>query len=307
MHLGIDIGGTNVKFGIVDSDLNLIFHSSEKLPLQLNQPEIVSWLQSQIQNQIINFPSISTIGIGIPGIISKEGIIIVSPNIPQLSGVEIKLTLEKHFRRKIAIDNDANVAALAELYCGNGKGLHDFVYITLGTGVGGALVLDGKIYHGSNFGAGEIGHIIINPYDELNHEKPYRTGVLEEYLGKEAIIRTAKNLTKKYENSPIVKNELWDVADISDYADKGDKLSIETMKLCGYYLGLGIVSVANLLDVPNFILGGGISKSSDIFYKSANDTAKQRVLPQLEKQLSVNKAVFSEKSGIIGAAILGKI
>lgn len=305
LHLGIDIGGTNVKFGLLDSSINLFHYHSTKLPITLSQIDLYLWLVEEIRKILSNFPSVETIGIGYPGVVDISGKILVSPNVSQLVGFELKQNLEKDFERRIAVDNDANVAALAELKFGNGAGLQNFVYVTLGTGVGGALVLNGEIFRGTNYGAGEIGHTIINPYDELNQENPFRTGVLEEYLGKEAIIRTAKNLARKYEKSPIVKNELWDVADISDYSLKGDALSIETMRLSGYYLGLAIVSVANLLDIPNFILGGGISKSAEIFYESAANTARQRVLPQIAPKLQIRQAKFTEKSGIFGAAIFG--
>jgi glucokinase len=102
-----------------------------------------------------------------------------------------------------------------------------------------------------------------------------------------------------------VTDSLWDVAHISDYADKGESLAVETMKISGYYLGLAIVSVANLLDIQNFILGGGIANSSEIFYQSAFETATKRTLPQMSDKITIRKAKFVEKSGIIGSAIFG--
>lgn len=305
MHLGIDIGGTNVKFGIINSNFELLEFNTTKLPRFLNQRELFEWIVKEIQEILTKLPEVATIGIGYPGVINQDGLILVSPNISQFVGFNLKENLENRVGRKISIDNDANVAAIAELKCGAGLELNNFIYITLGTGVGGAIVINREIFRGSNFGAGEIGHMIINPFDEIKEEIPFRTGVLEEYLGKEAIIKTAKNLSRKFEKSPIVINSLFDVAHISDYADLGDQLSIETMKLSGYYLGLAIVSVANLLDIPNFILGGGIANSSELFYKSALETARQRVLPQIAGQLKVSKSQFVEKSGIIGSAIYG--
>lgn len=305
LHLGIDIGGTNVKFGILNSEFEILHYDSGKLPKNLNQKDLFEWIVNHIQKHLNEFKEIETIGIGYPGVVNKAGQVLVSPNVPEFVGFNIKENLENILNRNIAVDNDANVAALAEHTIGNGIGLQNFVYITLGTGVGGALVLNGEVYKGANSGAGEIGHLILNPYDDLNENMPYRTGVLEEYLGKDAIIRTAKNLSRKFEKSPIVINSLFDVASISNYADEGDKLSIETMKLTGYYLGLGIISVANLLDISDFILGGGISNSSVIFYESALETAKRRVLPQLADRLSIRKAKYSEKAGIVGSAILG--
>jgi glucokinase len=304
-HLVIDIGGTNVKFGLLSPDLKLIYNNSIKLPRLLSSDLLFEWIVNQITEFLNKFEHVETIGIGYPGVVDNHGKILVSPNVSQLVGFELKKNLEDRFGRKIIVDNDANAAAYAELKCGNGTDLANFVYITLGTGVGGALVLNGEIFRGTSFGAGEIGHVIINPFDEINEVMPYRTGVLEEYLGKDAIIKTARNLSKKYNKSPIVIKSLFDVASISYFADKGDLLSIETMKISGYYLGLAIVTVANLMDIPNFILGGGVANSSDIFYQSALDTAKLRVLPQISDKLSIQRAKFADKSGIIGSALIG--
>jgi glucokinase len=305
-YLGVDVGGTNLKFGVINSTNELIFEKIIKMPVNNDGLFILNFIKEQINDILISSSLIRTIGIGLPGVINPRGEVVVSPNIPQLNGMNIFEYFTSNFNLPIAIDNDANVAAIAEMEEGAAKTLQNFVYMTLGTGVGGAIIINRSIYRGSNGAAGEIGHIIFNPFDELDSSRPYRTGVLEEYLGKEAIIKIAVNLSRKFSNSPIVVNHKYDVASISYFADKGDKLSLETMKLAGYYLGIAIVTAANLLDIPNFVIGGGISKSSKILYNSALEVAKNRVLPHLAENIQICNAQFTSKAGIIGAAIFGK-
>ncbi|MGB9702525.1 MAG: ROK family protein [Candidatus Kapaibacteriota bacterium] len=305
-YLGVDVGGTNLKFGLINSTYELIYENTLKLPVNTDGLFILEFIKQKIDEILNKFSEIQSIGIGVPGVINEKGEIVISPNIPQFNGLKIIEYFTQKFKLPVAIDNDANVAAIAEMEAGVAKSLTNFVYITLGTGVGGSIIINRNIYRGSSGAAGEIGHIILNPFDEIDANRPYRTGVLEEYLGKEAIIKIAVNLSRKFANSPIVVNNKYDVASISHFADKGDHLSIETMKLAGYYLGIAIVSAANLLDIPNFVIGGGISKSSKIFYNSALEVAKKRALPHLSEKIKICNAQFTSKSGIIGAAIFGK-
>jgi glucokinase len=304
--LGIDIGGTNIKFAVINDKNELIYEKSIKLPVSLSGLKILDTINNQIVEILSANANIRSVGIGLPGVVNKEGIVIVSPNIKQFDNLNIKDYFTQKIDLPVSIDNDANVAAISEMVYGAGQTLDSFVYITLGTGVGGAIILNKSICHGTNGAAGEIGHLILNPFDEIDNEAPYRTGVLETYLGKAAIIRTAKNLSRKYQHSPIVLNNKFDVASISHFADLGDLLSIETMKLTGYYLGLGIVSIANILDISDFIIGGGISKSSQILYNSARETACMRVLPHLKNLINIQYAKFIDKAGVIGAALFGK-
>ncbi|MCE5304269.1 MAG: ROK family protein [Chloroherpetonaceae bacterium] len=306
-YLGIDIGATNLKYGILDEDNNLIFDDTFKISLFHSRDSLLDYLINEIQILQTRFREFKTIGIGCPGMITEEGRIIESPNIPVFNNFDFKKEFERKSQRTIAFDNDANCAALAELVIGAGKDLENFVYITLGTGVGGTIIIDRKIYHGEHCSAGEIGHILINPFDEINSQHPYRTGVLEEYIGKEGIIRIARNLAQKYPDSSIVTQDKFDIPDISNMADKGEPLCVETMKITGNYLGLAITTIANLLDIPNFIIGGGISKSSDILYNEALHVAQMRSLPSIATHIKIIKAQFIEKTGVIGAALLGKL
>lgn len=310
-HLGIDIGGTNLKFGILDKKFKLVMDYSQKMPDVIDLNLIKSSLLDSIIQISIEY-KLASIGIGAPGIINNNGLIVVSPNIPSFNGFNLLEFIKESISQQtglnipIKLENDANIAAIAEMTLGRGANYQNFVYITLGTGVGGAIILNRQLYRGNNGSAGEIGHIIYNASTKPK-KRMYRTGVLEEYLGKSAIIRYAKKLSHKFPNSRLVIDNKFDIITISDYADEGDELAVAIMKKTGYYLGIAITTVANLLDINNFIIGGGISKSSKILYETAITTANTRALPHLQGNIRIEKAQFSSKAGIIGSAIYGAI
>lgn len=307
LYLGIDIGATNLKYGIIDDNNNLIYDNAFKTSLFPSRDDLIDYLIDEIHHLEKQYDNFETVGIGCPGMITREGRVIESPNIPDFNDFNFKDEFEKKFNRKIAFDNDANCGAIAELEIGAARNMLNFIYITLGTGVGGTIVINRKIFYGEHGSAGEIGHILINPFEKLNTHHPYRTGVLEEYIGKEGIVRIAHNLAKKYPDSPIVKHNLFDVPHISKLADQGDRLSISTMRIVGYYLGLAITSIVNVLDITNFIIGGGIAKSTDLLFNEALKTAQEHSIPSVSPNVKILRSNFIEKTGVIGAALLGKI
>jgi len=310
-HLGIDIGGTNLKFGLLNKRFDLIEDHSIKMPNSSDLNAIKDNLLNEIW-KIANNYKLSSIGIGVPGIIDNQGSIIVSPNIPAFNGFNFLEFLKSSVPKKIGLDipikleNDANIAAIAEMTLGSGADYDSFVFITLGTGVGGAIIINRKLFRGNHGSAGEVGHMIFNPSAKPK-KREYRTGVLEEYLGKKAIVSYAKRISNKYPNSILNRIKKFDIISISDYADEGDELAILCMEKIGFYLGITIISIANLLDINHFIIGGGISKSSDYFYNKAMEIANKRALPHLQGIIKIEKAKFSSKAGIIGSAIYGAI
>ena len=310
-HLGIDIGGTNLKFGLLNKRFELVEDNSIKMPKSLDLESIKNTLLDKIE-KIAQKYKLSSVGIGVPGIIDNGGTIVESPNIPALNGFNFLEFLQSSIPQRIGynipikLENDANIAAIAEMTIGSGVNYDNFIYITLGTGVGGAIILNRQLFRGNQGSAGEIGHMIFNPLAKPK-KRAYRTGVLEEYLGKKAIISYAKRIAHKYPNSVLNKSQMFDIISISDYADKGDELAIACMEKIGFYLGITVISLANLLDINHFIVGGGISKSSDYFYNKAKEIANKRALPHLQGRIIIEKAKFSSKAGIIGSAIFGAI
>ncbi len=307
MFLGIDIGGTNLKVGIFDDNMKVVHQFTQSTLAAKGADFVLNAVKRIISTSTEKHKKIKAVGIGIPGVVAAEGLVKISPNMPEF----VDLPMGKFFKNSfpslpIFIDNDANVAAIAEMELGAAKGLKNFIYVTMGTGVGGAIVLDRKIYRGENYGAGEIGFMIFDPYEDLYKKNPFRTGIVEEYLGKNQITVFAKEYIQDYKKSMLHKMEKTDPYFISEAANKGDITALEIFRHLGEIFGVALVSAFNLLDLRVAIVGGGLSAAHEVFYKSAIDTLRTRALPTIAPTADVRRAKFTKDSGIIGAALLAQ-
>lgn len=305
MYLGIDVGGTNTKVGVVDDKNHIVEKLVFDTETDLQPEELSSLLVEKIKYFTGKYPSIKTCGIGFPGIISDNGTIVFSPNIPLKTNYPLLSEIAKHFRRPIALENDANIAGYAELVAGAGRHMRNFIYVTLGTGVGAAIFINGELYRGMSGNAGELGHIIIDAVKQ--HEgstKRYRTGTLESYTGKNAIIEYT-NQTAEELGLSNSRDSFKDVREIELAAREGCVSAELALKKIGSLLGCGIVSAMNLLDIRNVVIGGGISGSEFIF-NAVKETVATRSLPHISDSFLLERALFKEDTGIVGAAIFGK-
>lgn len=307
MYLGIDIGGTNLKVGIIDDRNNLVFKDSRKTNADQGVDALLSDLLNLI-NDLINYhKDIKTIGIGVPGVVDENGLVVIAPNLHGWKNIEFGKIMKKEFSYPIAIDNDANVAAYAEFKVGAGMNSNNMFYLTLGTGVGGAIIYKGKIFKGASGGAGEIGHTIIDYREEFaTGEANFRTGILEEFTGKDKIIKFGYELAEKYPDSILNKFDKIDVRNISDAANENDLAALQCLERTGELLGIGLTSVLNLLDIHFVVVGGGISYSNPIMLDTAIETIKLRALPTIAENINIVNAKYRRDAGIIGAALLGK-
>jgi glucokinase len=302
MFLGVDVGGTNLKIGVVSSRNYIIDMGSEPTPKDIEPSEFVNLLVFRIKEYLRKYPAIESVGIGLPGVINNVGQIIVAPNLPNWTMYPFASEISRHFRLPVAIENDANIAGFAELKEGVGRNFRNFMYVTLGTGVGAAIFLNGELYRGMTGNAGELGQMIINAIStEDENLKPFQRGSLEHYTGKNGILRIAN---KTAEDMGMDKN-FTGVKEIEEAANEGCPSADYTLKTVGAYLGCGFVSAMNLLDIHNIVLGGGISKSNRIF-NSIQETIKKRALPHIANSFTLQNARFSENTGILGAALYGK-
>ena len=308
MFAGIDIGGTNIKFGIIDQDGLILFQNSISTQPEKGPEFMIQCLHSIIDSLTLAHPGILSFGIGFPSVVHpKDGCIYYPPNLPGWGIVPLVQLLQSATTLPIAIDNDANVAALAEATLGAGKNASHFLYVTLGTGVGGGIILNHSIFTGERGGAGEIGHIIIRADDEAGDELPYRTGTLEHHIGRYGLIRMAKELAQNYPDSLLNNYNNLDVEDISHCADEGDDAAIQCMKQAGRLLGLGLATILAVLDMRVVVIGGGISQSCPIFFETTLSTLKSRALPTIAQLAEIRKAHFSHNAGLVGAAMLGRL
>jgi len=290
MILGIDVGGSTIKYGIFEGEK--LIEKSQLLTPQSNSDDVICAINNLIKNCIEKF-NINKVGIGFPSVVSKDYFVHIAPNIKDFINVDLKEKIcEVHKNIIIRIENDANSAALAELRFGVGKDLNNLIYITLGSGVGGAIIINKSIYYGDSYGAGEIGYTNFN-FDEINYSVLNRNGILEEYLGRKQF---TNYFNGKYYYNVDNPKEIFELAE-SNNAD-----AIEAFAYYGKSLGIGIASVMNFMDIHNVIIGGGLIK------------AHKYIIPELDKSISIKKlphinhkvlvAKYLDDTGIYGAMAL---
>ncbi len=292
--LGIDIGGTNVKFGVVDN--NGILTNKAKYPtadMVLDGRFIENFIAA-IKTELKKSPEIVKIGIGVPGLISKDRqSVVTAPNIEQLSGVDlIKILKSKIKGKSFALDNDANAAAYGEFIFNGAEVGDNFMMITLGTGVGGGAVIDGKLFGGGVGNAMEIGHI----YGGKGRS-------IEEEIGKIGIVKKAKKILKKIPKS-ILNVKSLDAKKIAKAALEKDEVAIKVFEHVGKYLGQCIVSGIRILDLHTVIIGGGVSETFAIIEPSMRKVIEEKLGTYYTSDLKICKASLGNDAGILGAAAL---
>jgi glucokinase len=306
MYIGFDVGGTNLKIGVINDNGELIYQNTKPTFAAKGLGHVMSSIKKLIKDTIEKYPESKSIGLGVPGVISTTGTVMIAPNLQGWVDVPLYQILYNQFSLPIKIDNDANAAAKAELELGAAKIDKNFIYVTLGTGVGGAIVINREIFRGDSGGAGEIGHLVIDSNIPLYTEKPYRTGILEEFIGRNQITSYAYDILEEYPNSILHSYKRPDPYFVTEAVYKNDEAAIKIFEDIGTYLGIGLASAMNFLDISVIIVGGGISQAHPLLLETALKTIKKRVIPPIAERADVRQATFTKDAGIIGSALLGK-
>ena len=263
---GADMGGTTIKIGYFTTEGELLEKWEIKTRKENNGAYILEDLAASILNKMrekkISSDNVIGIGLGVPGPVLDDGTVNICVNVGWgVFNVEKKLS--ELTGLKTRVNNDANVAALGEMWQGGGKGFQSIVMITLGTGVGGGLIINGEIVSGSNGAAGEIGHMTMNPREKdiCNCGKH---GCLEQYASATGIVRVARQHARLYHGSSLLKEKpIFSAKDVLDAAKTEDPLACEIMdEVCGY-LGLALANVSAVADPEAFCIGGGVSKAGE--------------------------------------------
>lgn len=292
--LGYDVGGTKIKCGVVDDEGEI---ESE---ITIDTPKKLQEFLDSIGNVFKDFKEkydVEAAGLGIAGFHDlQKGIIYNSPNIDYLREVKIKLFLNRYLTVPFFINNDANLAAWGEYKKGSGKNSHSMVFITLGTGVGSGIILNGKLWVGANGFGGEFGHSVVNP--EGDDCKCGGKGCVETEVAAAKIVKNYLAMKKK--------EEILDTEEIYLRAEKGDKDAIEAFRKAGYYLGIGLSSLINILNPQRIVIGGGIIGAGDFIMKPAVEEIKRRCHEWIYKNTEISIASLGNRAGMIGAALWAK-
>jgi glucokinase len=315
MYIGVDLGGTKIKIGIVNEEGQIIGSGIIDTDPSHNDKIIMRDMTEEISRLIkqegLQIQDIKSIGIGVPGLVDyNKGSIIYCTNLSWYN-VEAVSYLREHFNIPVYIENDATVAAYAESLFGSTKEAKDSVFLTIGTGIGGGIIINKQIIRGAHGAGSEIGHMVIgeNFYD-CNCG---RNGCFETLASATAMIKYALHkMNTDYPNSSLrsifEKNGQLEAKDIFDQAERRDELAVETVHRTARYMAIGIANIYNILDPEIIAIGGGVSKAGDSFFDLIRSKVKTMTLVDSENinYGRIVRAELGNDAGIVGAAFLSK-
>ena len=300
---GVDVGGTTVKIGLFSGDGKL----EEKYEIATDKSDqgahiiehIAAKLEEIIAKKSYGILDCMGVGIGLPGPVDRGMILgCVNHGWGIFSIVE---EFSKAFHNvPVYAGNDANIAALGEYVAGAGKGMKNMIMVTLGTGVGGGIIIDGRILEGANGGAGEIGHIPVNP-QEQDTCGCGKKGCLEQYASATGIVRIAEKLRKENGNTALPAG--CTAKQVFDYAKEGDELAMQAVEELGRYLGLALASCACVLNPEGIVIGGGVSRAGKILLDVTEKNFQTYVFKPC-RNVKFSLAELGNDAGIYGAAAM---
>jgi glucokinase len=298
--IGIDIGGTKIAGGLVTSAGQVISHRRIPTDSHLGGEHVLE-SSLNLASQLLGMADEPVLGIGVGagGVIdSYRGIVLSASDIlPGWAGTDIAGAFKSRFNLPSFADNDVNALAIGELTFGAAKGLESVVFLALGTGVGGAIVIDGKVHHGAHWSGGELGYLILDPSADARGEFGGRSGTLEAYCSGSGLFQTYVILAGP-------DDTITDGASIGARAlADPDSLAAEAVRQTGRYLGLALVSIANMLDPEMIVIGGGLSSLGDLLLDPARELLRERALPGPSK-CPIVRASLGDHASIIGSASL---
>lgn len=291
-----DIGGTFIKYGILDIEGNIIFKDKFPSPRENCKKQIPLEISKQI-NKMLNKYDIFAVGISTSGKVDSHNgeISFASENLPDYTGAKISRDIKILTGLDCFVENDANAAALGEYWKGAGKGIDNFVCVTLGTGIGAAIMINGKLYKGARGGSGEVGHMIINEGgEECNCGGK---GCYERYASTSALVRT-------YEAIANLPRDTINGRDILDKVKDKDPLATEVYNEFLNHIATGLANITHILDPGLIIIGGGISEAGEMFFKGLNSVFAKVVMPCYSKHTRIVQAKLGNDAGLVGACYI---
>jgi glucokinase len=311
--IGVDIGGTKILAGVVDDDGNVLSTARRATPrndandvLEL-VGDVVNELQANATESLVG------VGLGVAGLVDADrSRVYFAPNL-RWSQVPVRVLLEASTGLPVVVENDGNVAAWGEARFGAGRGVQDLTLVTVGTGIGGGIVVNGSLFRGAHGAAGEIGH--INAVPDGRPCGCGRNGCLEQYASGNALVREARLLAAERRTEAGVLLELGDGTPegvqgvhVTEAAMAGDPIAMEAFTIVGTWLGRGLADLAAVLDPEVFVIGGGVSEAGDLLLASARQTLADKLIGQQNRPAPIVKtAELGNTAGLVGAADLARI
>ena len=303
---GVDVGGTTVKLGFFDTEGNVL--NKWEIPTRTHEngsnilPDIADAIKKEIVSRNMSAEEVIGVGIGVPGPVDDNGFVHKAVNLgwDKFNLVEAMTPMLRGF--KIRGGNDANVAALGEMWMGAGKGRKNIVAVTLGTGIGGGIIVDGRLLNGATGAGGEIGHIHVQDGEEDecgcgNH------GCLEQYASATGVVRLARRELERSTDASVLRDSELSAKAVFDAVKEGDALAVRVAKTFGEYLGKGLAMIADVVNPEVFVIGGGVSKAGDILFDYIRPVYLENVF-HASRNVEFALATLGNDAGIYGSAKL---
>lgn len=314
-RLGIDLGGTNIVAGVVDENYKIVATAQVKTNCPRPAEDIVNDMaaaaKAAVENAGLKLSDIASMGVGSPGAIDPVNGVVCYANNLDFYGVPMAAMLKERLGVDFYIENDANAAAYGEYIAGAGKGTKDFIAITLGTGVGGGVIINGKIYSGSNYAGAELGHTVINMDGEIC--SCGRQGCWEAYASATALIRQTKQAMIRYPKSVMWEMCEGDINKVTgrtafDAMRKDDEAGKRVVSRYTEFVAIGVSNCINIFQPDILCIGGGISKEGDTLINPIRAYVEgENYARNISKNTEIKTAALGNNAGIIGAAYLHEL
>jgi len=308
--IGIDLGGTKISTALIDSAGTIITHDYRETRATEGQKAVIERMLDAARRVMaqagVNQAQVAAAGIGAPGPLDVEaGVVVAPPNLPGWDRVPLRRLIENRLGITTFLENDANAAALGEHRFGAGRGVEHMIYVTASTGIGGGLILNGRLYHGASGMAGEIGHITIIPYGPLCGCG--NRGCLEALAAGTAIARQARARVARGAPTLIADlaggdPERVTAKLVAEAASQGDVEAQEVLAEAMHYLGIGMANLVNLFNPQLIVIGGGLTNIGEMLFGPVQRAIDRRALPTLAQGVRVVRAELGDNAGVLGAA-----
>ncbi len=306
----VDLGGTNLRAANIDRDGRIYERARTETPETEKAEDIVSAIAAAVREceteGLSRGARIQSVSVVVPGSVQAgTGVVVNAPNIPSLPSFRLAAALSEALDRPVLLENDANAAALGEMWQGAARNSKTIICLTLGTGVGGAIVLDGQLWRGVDGTAGEIGHASVDPFGGVKC-KCGNVGCLEVYASATAIVRMTRELLASGLHSLLrsIPTDALTSEEVYRAALAGDEVAFDVMCRLGMHLGVAMANLVNIFNPEMIVIGGGVAAAWDLFAERAREEVKKRAFPVPAGRCQIARAECGDDAGLLGAAWL---
>ncbi|HET8781276.1 MAG TPA: ROK family protein [Pyrinomonadaceae bacterium] len=300
----VDLGGTHLRIGLVDDAGKIHKQLKLQTPKDDSPGALVDALAAAADEwRRADVGPIVAASVMVPGAVdTAQAVVLSAPNLPSLINFGLKAVLQDRLGLPVVLENDANAAAMGEMWLGAARGCRDVVSVTLGTGVGGGIVLNGRVWRGAHGAAGEIGHTTVDPFSGLKC-KCGNTGCLELFASATAIVRMARESLAQFPQATLSSEDLT-AEKVFDAGRAGDELALSVFKRAGKYLGIGLASLMSVIDPEIIVINGGVVNGWDLFAPDMYHEVSERAFYATAQQVKIARAECGDNAGLLGAARL---